>query len=140
MEHPENFDLVNWILNQGYIGATSPGGYGVYTYGDVQRAIWALLDDQNSTSGLGSWNAQRVTEILNAAYASGEGLTPGCNDKVAIIFDPRTSGGTQQQVIIGQTIIASLGIACTQRNETAWGTGLPFSEASWAQYFNYDVE
>jgi hypothetical protein len=39
----ENLDMVNWILNQGFVGQSSPGNYGTCTYGDIQRAIWTLV-------------------------------------------------------------------------------------------------
>jgi hypothetical protein len=44
VDYPENLDKVNWILNQGFVGTASGCG-DLYTYGDVQRAIWALIDD-----------------------------------------------------------------------------------------------
>ena len=140
IEYPQNLDLVNWLLNQNYVGTYSPGGYGIYTYGDIQRAIWTLVDDTNSTSGLGAYSQYRVNEIVNAALLSGEGFVPGCNEQFAILFDPHTSSGSQQQVVIGQTTLATLGIACETRSETAWGWGSQFPGSSWAQYFNFTVE
>src|SRR4029434_11287457 len=48
VDHPENFDLVNWLSDQvlkgNVIGQASVCG-GAYTYGDVQRAIWQLLEN-----------------------------------------------------------------------------------------------
>jgi hypothetical protein len=44
IEYPENLDLVNWILNQGFVGQDSACG-GTYTYSDVQLAIWTLIED-----------------------------------------------------------------------------------------------
>jgi len=85
LEYPENLDLVNYILNQGYIGQTSPSG-GTYTMGDIQRAIWALMEDTQSTAGIGSWSQQRVDEILDDAYGNGEGYIPGEGEKVALIL------------------------------------------------------
>ena len=49
VEHPENLDLVNWIINQNYVGKPAGGSLGNYTYGDVQLAIWTLIEDQVST-------------------------------------------------------------------------------------------
>lgn len=139
IEKPENLDLINYILNQKYVGKTSPGGFGTYTYGDVQRAIWQLIDDQQSTSGLGSWNQDRVNEILDAASTYGEGYTPGCNDIVAIIMVPY-SGNTLQQIIIAQIIMAEVGVPCDCMSETAWGNGQAFPGKNWATYFTYTVE
>ena len=56
------------------------GSLGNYTYGDVQRAIWALIDDNLShTNGLGDYNQTRVNQIVAAAIANGEGYVPPCN-------------------------------------------------------------
>ena len=142
---PANMDLVNWIVNQHYVGEESPGGLGTYTYGDVQRAIWTLVDP-NSTSGLGSWSQARVNEILAAASADGEGFEPGCGDVVAVILDPVNS----QQITIAQTTFIEIGVPCEDREETAWagawtGTeGSPGSfgdkfvqNSTWAGYFTY---
>jgi hypothetical protein len=114
IDKPENLDLVNWIINQGYIGTDSPGGYGTYTYGDVQRAIWALVENDQSTSGLGSWNENRVNEILDAAYANGEGFEPTCGDVVAVILAPVTG----QQVIIAQVTFIEVSVPCETIDET----------------------
>jgi len=38
-EKPENFDKVNWLLNQDIIGTESPNGLGTYTFGHIQYAI-----------------------------------------------------------------------------------------------------
>jgi hypothetical protein len=79
VDHPENLDLVNWIINQDFVGQTSPGGYGTYTFGDVQRAIWTLVDDDVLSVGLFIWSPDRVAEIVAAAQANGEGFEPGCD-------------------------------------------------------------
>jgi hypothetical protein len=64
IDNPENIPYVQHILDQDWVGQTSEGGYGTYTYGDVQRAIWEVVDNSQSTSGLGAWNVNRVNEIL----------------------------------------------------------------------------
>jgi len=122
IENPENLDLVNWILNQGFVGQVSVCG-GIYTYGDVQRAIWALIEDEQSTSGLGAWSECRVNEILAAAYANGEGFVPGCGDIIGVILEPVEG----EQVIIGEVVIEC---GC----ETAWGDGEDFPGKNWATY------
>ncbi|MCK5079037.1 MAG: hypothetical protein KAR09_03785 [Bacteroidales bacterium] len=33
--------MYHWILNQGFVGETSPGGYGIYTFGDDIGVILA---------------------------------------------------------------------------------------------------
>lgn len=136
VEFPENLDLVNWILNQGFVGQTSPGGYGTYTYGDVQRAIWELVEDSLSTNGLGSWDADRVDEILAAADASGEGFVPQCGDIVAVLLVPVNGS----QIIIAQVILIGFEFPCEVQTETAWGDGIDFPGADWSTYFNYTVQ
>jgi hypothetical protein len=139
VEYPENLDLVNWIINQGFVGQPSPGCSGSYTYGDVQRAIWALIEDNQSTSGLGSWSQCRVDEILASAQVNGEGFVPGCEDYVAVILQPV---GGQQVVTIAQVTFASVGVPCTPlfQYETAWGFGPGFDGKNWATYIEYTVQ
>lgn len=139
IDTPENMDLVNWVINQGYVGTESPGEYGVYTFGDVQRAIWALIDDNpNSTAGLGGWNADRVNEILDAAWAFGEGFVPTCGHVVAVVMVD--DSGTYQTTIF-QVTFFELGLPCvpTSNCETAWGEGEQIRpNKNWAMTFNYD--
>lgn len=117
-EHPENFDLINWILNQNYIGATSPSG-GIYTFGDVQWAIWELIDDNNcaTCAYLGDdWNTIKGQEIVDAAVANGEGYEPGAGGVMAIVLLP--TGGTQ-------SVIISIPVNCQPESscETAFARG-----------------
>ncbi len=139
VEHPENLDVVNWILNQNYVGTASPSGYGIYTYGDVQRAIWTLVDDQVSDSSLGPWSALRVAEILAAATLYGDGFVPGCDQKVAVLLAP-VSGATTIQVIIAQVTLIDLKMPCESEDETAWGNGTAFAGKNWATYIQYTVQ
>jgi len=144
VEYPENMDLVNWILNQGFVGTASTSG-GNFTYGDVQRAIWTLVEDELSTAGLGPWNQQRVDEILTMATDpefGGEGFVPGCGDVVAIVLAPvNAENDPNAQIIIAQVILAELLVPCDTISETAWGFGTEFNpKKSWAMYFNYTVQ
>jgi hypothetical protein len=147
VDHPENLDLVNWILNQNYVGKSSPGGHGTYTYGDVQRAIWVLLEDTLSTNGLGSWSQARVDEILAAAYANGGGYEPGCGGVMGIILAPTP-------FCTAQFILIVVDVPC-EEEETAWagvpGEDIPgpddgdnyryeFPGKNWAMYFKYKVQ
>ena len=89
-ENPDNFDLVNWIINENFIGKDSNGG-GTYTYGDVQWAIWELIDDNNceSCTFLGNdWSEEKGQEIVDAALADGEGYTPGEGELLAVLLIP----------------------------------------------------
>jgi hypothetical protein len=78
---------VNWIINRGFYGLSSTYGE-TYTGGDIQRAIWTLIENANSTSGLGSYSQCRVNEIIAAADAGGDGFEPGCDEYVALIQNP----------------------------------------------------
>ncbi|MGD9148558.1 MAG: SdrD B-like domain-containing protein, partial [Anaerolineae bacterium] len=110
IEYPENLDLVNWILNQDFVGQPSGCG-GDYTYGDVQWAIWHLLEDNPTPGALGSlgeWSECRADEIVDAAYANGEGFVPGCGDVLGIILI-REGNWWQYQPVIIEVRLACIG-------------------------------
>lgn len=96
---PENLDIVNWILNQDYVGKESPNESGKYTYGHVQWAIWELLNSYNCnicdnlTNPTGTWgddstNLERAQEILQAGLQYGEDYVPGCGEKIGVVVVP----------------------------------------------------
>jgi hypothetical protein len=139
IEYPENLDLVNWIINQGFVGQPSQGCDGNYTYGDVQWAIWQLVEDDqpNNTSSLGDWSECRAQEILAAAYANGEGYVPGCGEVMGIIL-------IMEEYWWNQPILIWIDVPCAE-DETAWGgdyfgTPLEFPGENWAIYFAYTVQ
>ncbi len=135
VEKPQNMDLVNWILNQNYPGKTAPD-MTTYTYGDVQRAIWELLEDNYSESGLGSWSPERVGNIIAEASAAGEGFVPQCSEKFAVILLPVDM--TQPF----QLTIAEYPVACQPvcgSPETAWAAGYDFGGSNWAKYFTFCI-
>lgn len=136
IEKPENLDLVNWIINQDFAGKPS-GCDGAYTYGDVQWAIWQLVEDNPPADhvSLGDWSLCRAQEILAAAFANGEGFVPGCGDVMGIILDP---------VEWRQPVIIWVEVPCAE-DETVWGgdyfgTPLEFPGNNWAIYFAYTVQ
>jgi hypothetical protein len=94
--HPENLDEVNWIVNQNFVGKNAGGGLGVYTSGDVQVAIWTLLDNYFETSTVGPFSETRVDKIVSLAQTLGKDFYPTCKEEVVIILDP----GTPQSVLI----------------------------------------
>ncbi len=131
-------------------------GLGGITYGDIQRAIWALIDDTPSTSGLGAYSNARADELADRAYLAGQGFTPGCNDVVALVLQPVANTTTNAQVTIAQVTLAELEIPCLGRSETAWGEGkfdaygvgdqndpliggARFTNSSWAMYSSVDI-
>jgi hypothetical protein len=98
-ENPQNFPLVNWILNQDFIGKVSPISGETYTYGMVQWAIWELLDDRNCINCYyltgdvkDGWKNNKAAleaiamELVDAAIANGQGFVPGCGQQVALMF------------------------------------------------------
>lgn len=135
IDKPENLDLVNWLINQRFVGQPS-GCDGLYTYGDLQWAIWTLLEDEFEDNGsLGDWSACRSQEIIDAALANGEGFVPGCGQKLGIIIDP---------VDWRQPVIIWIETPCGQ-DETAWagdyfGSPLEFEGKNWAIYFSYTTQ
>jgi len=97
-EFPENFDKVNWVLNQNFIGEASVAG-GNYTFGHIQYAIWLLVDDSVCrecsalfTPGNETWvsnsevNVAMAQEIVDAAVANGQDFVPGCGEKVGVYY------------------------------------------------------
>ncbi|WJJ95535.1 hypothetical protein [Algibacter luteus] len=99
-EYPENFDLINWVINQNFVGQASASG-GNYTFGHVQYAMWLLVDDSVcvecsalAAPGEASWtsnaavNVAMAQEIADAAIANGQDFVPGCGQKVGVILNP----------------------------------------------------
>jgi len=127
-ENENDFDRINWIINQNFVGkaatdALEPdaGGnglgesLGIYTYGDLQVAIWTLVEGSfTNYSGVGSYSQNRVNEILAAAEKSGEGFVPQCGDKFAVILVPVNSA----QLVIAQATLIDKVIPCTSTKDS----------------------
>ena len=101
---PQNLDMVNWILNQGFGDKDNGDGNAQnYTEGEIQGAIWGLTDNivfVNSSLGTNA-NAR---EIYDLALANGEGFQAGEGDIVGLILDPTAeaeAAGNSQPLIIG---------------------------------------
>ena len=116
VDRPENFDLINWILNQNFVGTLSTNGVDAYTLGDVQWAMWELIDDANcvSCTYLDPYDVARANEIVVLAEANGGGYEPGEGDVLAVVLQP-TDG--KQVVIIPYTV------ECEPECETAFARG-----------------
>lgn len=127
-------------------GTGTGNNLGEITYGDIQRAIWGLIDNTTSTAGLSSWSSARADEIADRAYIEGRGFNDklDCDDQIAVIFQPiNASGETSHQVTIAQVTLVAPGGSCDGREETAWAIdGGPgglgglgsFGGSSWAEY------
>lgn len=142
VEYPENFDQVNWILNQDLLGMPSDAG-GDFTYGDIQLAIWTLIEDTPSTAGLGTYSQDRVDEILFLAAEGGLGYEPGCFDQMAVLLAPVDAEVITHQVVIAQVVTITVDLECelvpTEGEETAWTSGDVEFKQGWGSYFSYEV-
>jgi hypothetical protein len=147
VDKPWNLDLINWVINNIIIGqhlyaADGVTDLGIITAGDIQRAIWFLIDDTPDWNPAWPYSDDRVDRIVALAHANGEGFTPLCGQKVAILFAAKDV----------QTIMGGLRIPCdTCRSGTGWaalvsGTvtdrkgnvvpvfSYPFGGKNWATY------
>jgi hypothetical protein len=102
VDRTENLDEMNWVLNQRFIGRSSSTGHGVYTSGDVQVAIWTLLDNFFETSTVSNFSLQRVDEIVAMAIKDGKGFYPSCKQVVGMLLAPTipTTGQRGQTTVI----------------------------------------
>ena len=95
IENCGNMGKVNWILNNVSPGdPVDPDGDcdGAYTVSDIQQAIWQLVDDTFTESGLDKSDMPttydldcRVPELLAAAE---EDFVPDCDGVVGVILLP----------------------------------------------------
>ena len=113
IEKPENLDLVNWILNN------TNGLLAGYTTGEIQMAIWELMDNtppsSNDVIGLnaffGGFDRANVDAIKAVAQVNGEGFVPQAGEKVAIILVPDGNDGAVDGAPDGQIIITAVELA-----------------------------
>lgn len=134
VDRPENMDFINYIVNAGYIEDSN------FTSGDVQKAIWTLIDDRSNTSSVGPWTQENVDLIVADALANGLDFVPQCGQKVVVVLNPVIDNTTTAQV----TFI-SVRPSCTysydlEDTETAWGDGVDFSGKNWATYILYTIK
>lgn len=125
----ENLDIVNWLLNNSQLSATTYNesilgvaysgihyynvtglGANNYTFGDIQQTIYQLLGDGwSSNPFLGSADQTRVAQIVAQAVTH-DGYVPEAGEKIGVVVDPGLdSSGNQQQPLIIQTRAAALG-------------------------------
>lgn len=154
--HPENLDLVNWVLNN------KEG----YTIGDVQYVIWMLIggglptDPETMKSIISydppngyliddqGYDQDRVDQLLADAIANGEGFVPSCDEVMAVIIVPPAISAEE----LVQSVLIEVPAPCC---ETAWGGtavelggdddsdengwGIDFPGSDWSMYFTYQV-
>ena len=132
-DRPHNLPLINWIINEDFVGEQSQGGVEyedqkgntLYTLGDVQRAMWLLLwDDPNMNviGGVGPYNDNRVQDIIVMAEAEGvseDGVyfKPGCDEYLVLVI-------VQGNVPHKQPVFIKILVPCGDGGEeTAWAFG-----------------
>jgi hypothetical protein len=96
--HPENLDKVNWLINQDFVGKTAGGSLGIYTSGDVQLAIWTLIDDNFNGTTVGPYSEARVQKIVSLSGQYGPGFYPTCRQEVVILIDSGTPQATMIEI------------------------------------------
>lgn len=116
VHEPENFDNLNWLINQDFVGKISSCDGSPFTVMDVQYAVWYLMDDY--VPPISEQNC-RQTELEQLALTEGEGFMPECGDLVAVALNPSYIDGNGL-LIERQRIIISIPYPC---DETAWGYG-----------------
>ena len=163
IEFPDNFDLINYLVNhysigdqvQGYkntgsnvypfndlAGFSPDGGMQTITVADIQNAIWSLIDDQPaSQSWMNPKNPNAVWGMIYAAVSAGEGFIPQCNDKIVTILVPVNCSGNPQwelsQFITFQPAISYFQIPCVTECYNGWADGCfgaNFSTYCWGTY------
>jgi len=127
--HPENLDQLNWLLNQDFVGKDAGDDKGLYTWQDLQVAIWELVaffPTDISPDGIGdNFSEDRVELLLELAADYGVDFTPDCGELIVLIL-------AMEDV---QNIIITVPLPCF-KDETAWGQGCLFTQrGSWAMYF-----
>lgn len=132
-------DYVNGGTATDWDLVTDGGSLGTITFGDIQRAIWGLIEGTQSTAGLGSYSLARADELADLAYIYGKGFVPECDGTVAVVLKPTSSG---KQAVIGQVTMAEASYPCGGSSETGWAItngidGLGGNDRfgrSWAEY------
>jgi hypothetical protein len=131
-DYPENMPQINYILNQNYPGKPA-GTFGTITKGDVQFAIWELIDEHGAP-GLND----RVNWILNDVALNTPNFVLGCGSVIGVIIaPPRNPDGTYPT----QVTIIPVPINCElYGDETIWARGFDFPGNNWAMFFKYCLE
>lgn len=132
LEHPDNLPALNWLMNQEFIGTEATIELGNYTFGDIQIAIWNLVDDSVCVDCefTGPYNNDRIDMLVAMALEHND-FVPGCEENVVIVIVPNDSK---------QTIFITIPAPCGECEETAWATGCDFPGKNWATFFQYGEE
>ena len=130
VDNPDNLDLVNYIVNQDYVGEWGA------TYREIQRAIWTVIDARTSDIG---GSDTLVDEIVDDALTNGEGFIPGVDQRIAILLEPglNSAGEFAFQVTFAAYDVPTSPV---YTGETAWADGYDFGGKSWAMAFDYTLD
>jgi hypothetical protein len=146
---------INCLLNNHYVGATAADGK-AFTIGDVQLAIWILLDPAledlddfkaahpGKAEDLNNWfgpytgggaddpisQAAHVQEILDDVFECE--MVPGCCDVMGILLYPPVP----LEGPLNQPVLIEIPAPCC---ETAWGQGTSWPGNNWAMYFTFVI-
>jgi hypothetical protein len=95
VESPENFDAINWLLNQAFDTQTCTHANRVYNAREIQAAVWHLVEETTFANSfdpsvtMGSpYNDDCVDDMFNSAISVGEGYIPDCEDLIAVLVVP----------------------------------------------------
>jgi hypothetical protein len=162
VDYSENLHLVNYLINYYYEGKEvvlkneDCSDYLVdnmtvseaITLGDIQKAIWKLIDEEWDYDDLSGprWTSldERVFGIVCAVKEAVNALPnkffkPECNQKIVFLVYSYQEG---TQLIVGQPTISSVPVPCADEGGTAWGDGYygaTFGGAQWGTWFKYDA-
>ncbi len=128
-EQPENFGAVNWLMNQDFIGTEASLALGNYTFGDIQIAIWRLIDDSVCVDCefTGPFNNDRI-DMLVAMALDNTDFVPTCGDDIVIVIIPNDNS---------QSVFITIPAPCGECSETAFGAGCDFPGNNWFTWFQY---
>ncbi len=158
VKKPENFDLINYLINNYKVGTVvelknddctpylNEGNTvsEAITMQDIQTAIWYLIDggdaffDQLPLD----WKQERVNAIVCEVQQNGEGFEPDCGEKIVFVVVPIDLNKLPVQLIVGQPTVSSVPVPCADEGGTAWGDGYwgaTFGGAQWGTWFKYDA-
>jgi hypothetical protein len=127
VDKPENMDLVTWLINSYHAGQAVTADINgdllpetrTLTSGDVQLAIWLLIDNDLHSPGP-PYSLPWAQWLAAQAAAEGENFVPGCGGQWPVVIVPTTS--PEQQTVIATATLAQLGIPCTTSSATAWAS------------------
>jgi hypothetical protein len=156
-DHPENFDKINYLMNNFQVGQPlpplAPGcatAAGNLTVMDIQAVVWYFLDEtpQNIAEWVngpladyaGMYSLDRINAIICDVNANGEGFIPSCanNDLIGIIVIP--DGCINVPYTIQPLLFF---VPCGGgTGATAWADGKfggNFAGPNWATYFRWQT-